>query len=497
MGVTWTVPAALWLLVAIPFVWIAPRFGRTTFNSRQRAVQAAIRSLLLAALTLAIARPVIATGSSRQSIVYLVDVSHSISGHAIEDAATRIDDLDRHVRPAHSRIVAFGANAVLVDSTAALRQLAQVDVAKPNGPAVDRSESDLDAGLAAARAELAPGHVPRIVLFTDAQPTAGDVGAAVGRLAAEHVPVSVEPMAPRFIGDAWVDALDVPAQVGAGATFATTISLASQREVTGTIELRVNGKSVARAPVTLSKGVTPVTVDAAIDTAGAQVIEAVLSVPNDPLAPNNSLSRAIWISPHPKVLYVEGTPASAHYLASALTQSGYEVAVKPPTALPVTAAALDPWDVVILSDLARAAISDAAMLALTDWVEKEGGGLLVAGGESVFGEGGYRKTALERLTPVTFERKDELQVGRPGGRRRHDRRTVGGHPHLQRSVRVGRAASQRGQEPRRHPQEDRRDRARWTHTHFSCGRAGLSGASQRQSAREARDSAVRRAVLPR
>ena len=51
-----------------------------------------------------------------------------------------------------------------------------------------------------------------------------------------------------------------------------------------------------------------------------------------------------------------------------------------------------------------------SMAALTDWVEKGGGGLLVAGGESVFGESGYRKTPIERLTPVTFERKDEPEV---------------------------------------------------------------------------------------
>ena len=38
-------------------------------------------------------------------------------------------------------------------------------------------------------------------------------------------------------------------------------------------------------------------------------------------------------------------------------------------------------------------------------------GLLLAGGEAVFGEGGgYRKTAIERLMPVTFERKDEPEV---------------------------------------------------------------------------------------
>src|SRR3954447_18248801 len=51
--VTWTAPVALWLLAAVPLVWLAPLVARTTFNRRQRTVQAAIRSLLLAALALA------------------------------------------------------------------------------------------------------------------------------------------------------------------------------------------------------------------------------------------------------------------------------------------------------------------------------------------------------------------------------------------------------------------------------------------------------------
>jgi uncharacterized protein (DUF58 family) len=57
------------------------------------------------------------------------------------------------------------------------------------------------------------------------------------------------------------------------------------------------------------------------------------------------------------------------------------------------------------------------MSALAEWVEHDGGGVLIAGGESVYGEdgtpgstGGYRHTELERLMPVTFERKDEPEV---------------------------------------------------------------------------------------
>ena len=159
---TWTAPAALWLLAAVPLVWLALAVARTNFNRRQRWLQASVRSLMLIALAAALARPMLATSSSRESIVYAVDVSYSVSSTAIESAAKRIDDLNAALRPSHFRIVAFGASAAAMDDTAALRQLARSDAraAGPTAATVDRRGTDLEAALGAARAELAAGSVP-------------------------------------------------------------------------------------------------------------------------------------------------------------------------------------------------------------------------------------------------------------------------------------------------------------------------------------------------
>ena len=96
---------------------------------------------------------------------------------------------------------------------------------------------------------------------------------------------------------------------------------------------------------------------------------------------------------------------------------------------------------------------------------------------------------------MTFERKDEPEVAliivldrswsmagssmelckaaAAGGGRRDDRRAVARRPHVQRSVRLGRHAAQRRQEPRRHQAEDRRDRAGRPHADLSRRRAGV------------------------
>jgi uncharacterized membrane protein len=102
--------------------------------------------------------------------------------------------------------------------------------------------------------------------------------------------------------------------------------------------------------------------------------------------------------------------------APALAQSGMRVTVARPQALPRAEEAFDAWDVVVLSNVGRALLSTETMAALSSWVEDRGGGLLLVGGNAVFGEGldgtqnGYRRSELERVLPVTFDRDDEPDV---------------------------------------------------------------------------------------
>jgi len=427
MDVSLTAPGALWLLAAVPLVWLARRFGRTNFNPRQQVLQAVCRSLLLAVLALALARPVISMGSSRMAVVYLVDVSHSVASRAITEAAARIDQLNTEAKPAHWRIVAFGADATVMESTAALRELAALDPASPKSP-VRRDTTDIERALRQARSELLPGHVPGFVLFSDGRPTAGDVSEAIASLVAEGIPVSVVPLPARDVGDAWVDGVRWPPRLTAGALTPVVVTIGSQRAVNALVELRAGGvrpgsdrgqtpgRVLASKAVTLAVGLTPVALDVTFEAPGSQAIEAIVSMPADPLAANNRLAMEALVRQRPRVLYVEGASGSTKYLQGALEGSGFEVGVRSPSGLPSTAADLDPWDVLILSDVARTAMSDKAMAAIGQWVEQGGGGLLVAGGDAVYGEGsrtgpaGYRNTEIERLTPVTFERKDEPEV---------------------------------------------------------------------------------------
>jgi Ca-activated chloride channel homolog len=402
-AITWTTPSALWLLLAVPVLFWLQRHARTTFNSRQRRVQTALRALILTSLALALARPVIATRTSRLSIVYAVDVSHSIGTPGIEQAAARIDALNAQLKPSHWRIVAFGGTPHTLPDTAALRQVAQID---PAADRFDRGHTDLERALEAARGALEPGDVPRIVLFSDGREVAGNVREAIQRLVATRIPLSVEPLAPRALGDTWIDAIGVPERVTAGALFTATIDISSQRDATSTITVRAGSAVLASRTVAITKGRNPVPLDLQVEAPGTVAIEANIATPGDPLNGNDMLTREVHVETRPRILYVEGTPQSARYLTGALKASGFDVTPAAAASLPPTPSGLNPYDVVILSDVAARSIPHASMSAIETYVERDGGGLLIAGGDAVFGEGGYRETGLERLAPVTFERRD-------------------------------------------------------------------------------------------
>ena len=230
-----------------------------------------------------------------------------------------------------------------------------------------------------------------------------------------------------------------------------------------------------------------------------------MTVPGDPLAANNTLDRGVVGRIRaPKVLYVEGTPASARYLSA----RAHRIRLRRHRAAARRACRRR------RRSSSRATSSCSATCARRGHSRRVDGGAVRLGGERAAAgcwspaarrcsaKAGYRKT------PTRAAHAGDLRAaGRAGGRADPRARSVVEHgrrrrwicarprrrrrstcmtdeqsrrrPHLQRQVQLGRHAAQRRQEPRRDPQEDRRDRAGRPHADFPGRRAGLSRARKR------------------
>jgi len=74
--------------------------------------------------------------------------------------------------------------------------------------------------------------------------------------------------------------------------------------------------------------------------------------------------------------------------------------------VPATAEGLADYAAVILSDVQRNTLRDAQLEACDRYVADLGGGLIMAGGEAMYGVDGFADTPIERLLPATFSMKD-------------------------------------------------------------------------------------------
>ena len=101
-------------------------------------------------------------------------------------------------------------------------------------------------------------------------------------------------------------------------------------------------------------------------------------------------------------------------LAGAVRQAQLDLDRLPPQNVPQQGDELGRYDALVLSNVPVALLSLAALGAIGHYVHDDGGGLLVVGGDQSFIPGGYAKTPLEEVLPVTSigreTRKPELAM---------------------------------------------------------------------------------------
>jgi uncharacterized membrane protein len=110
-----------------------------------------------------------------------------------------------------------------------------------------------------------------------------------------------------------------------------------------------------------------------------------------------------------RMLYLEGDACSPKYVAGALAAVGIE-AVQPPPEGPLDVRGVDG---IVLSDVTAARLGAANAQTIADAVTR-GVGLLLVGGWTSFGRGGWAGTPLANISPVTMETGDD-RVNVPAG----------------------------------------------------------------------------------
>lgn len=414
-------PRALVLLALLPLTLAAAARSLADLPRAQLVLSGAVRSLVLASLVLALADPARTTERTRTAVVFLVDVSDSITDAALARATDRVREALAARGDSEALVVTFAGEArrVPIDDDAASLVLARHE---------DGSATDLGAALRLALALLPEGHLGRIVVFSDGAETEPGSLAQLDAIEARgvHVYAALDDEGPP--ADVAVAGLDLPAHVRVGESFAVRVRLRATQPAHVRLRLYQNGLLnglEGTREIDLPRGSTDVEIRSVVHVAGPVTYRATLTAEHasdDRFPENDALERAVVVPGRPRVLYVEGAPAGPLPLARALETAELDVEVRSPRAFPTSLPELSAFDFVVLSDTPADAVSSEQQ-ALVERYVRAGGGFLMAGGAHAFGLGGWEGTRLERILPVRMDperRRDqpslalELVIDRSG-----------------------------------------------------------------------------------
>jgi uncharacterized membrane protein len=421
-------PRMLGIALLVPyFLWVIGR-SLADLPWPQRIMSVLLRVAFIGLLALGLAR--LATTSTQEKVctVFMVDVSESVPDESLMDARAEIQKaLDGRPKDDLVRVITFSRRPVVVPLEDTATQAPELVRHESLDPPTDKAlagkrrgldaGTDLSAALQLAYGLYPAGYLRRAVVLSDGVQTDGDLLAEANRAHEFGVKVFMHPYTRPVPGEVALRDLRVPDKVRVGEPFDLHANVFSSRAQKLKATLKqgeaINGLDGVKF-VDVKPGDNDVTFKSVVRVAG-EVTYALdlMDIPEDRFKENNRYAVSVAVPGKPAVLYVEGDPRRATYLASALSAQEFDVDVRSPRELPSSLRELERYDFVILSDAPAEAVSLTQQDAIEAYVRDLGGGFLFAGGEAGYGLGGWYHSTIERILPVRMDsekRRDEPGV---------------------------------------------------------------------------------------
>jgi uncharacterized membrane protein len=401
-------------------------FGFATARSARSAGLVAFRAAALGVLALILLNPVRVGQAKRAgplpSAIFLIDQSRSMSlesptsrAQAVEQIIGRCDALLPAERRPNIQKYGFGRELVALSKSEKF-------------PRSDADETRLAQALEQLPSRMGSTLPFGVFVFSDGRSTesvsAETIGHAYKTLG---VPIHVVPVGdPRISGDVAVQDIDAPRHARPGTRVPVRITLRSRGYAGERAELSIRaaaepkGDPLATLPITLSDGEQAQELVVEADRAKGALFAQVNPMPHEAIATNNRV--AFQIMPREsklRVIYMEGTPPPEyHFIQDALeedpdidcaslyvddqytAQPLLRRVDEPSRGFPSTREELLSYDVVICSDIARAAFTPEQLAWTVELVSKRGGGFVMIGGHTSFGAGGWDQTVWDGIIPV-------------------------------------------------------------------------------------------------
>jgi Mg-chelatase subunit ChlD len=406
----------VWLLLLIPLAaaWIA-------WPLPNRGLKI-LRAVIFLLVVLALAQLAIKLPDRAGTVIVVADRSESMPQNS--DAAEKeiISLLHKAMGPRDQLgVVAFGQDAVVEQSP----QRAEFGGFTAQ---VGADHSSLNDAIESALSLIPPDGGGRILVLSDGKWTGKDPAAAAARAAGRGVAVDFRLLARPQVSDLAIQSFLTPQSVQPGQAFVLSAWVQSPGDQQIQYQLKRGDEILSSGTKQISAGLTRLMFR---DRAGkAGVNEYTLNVNSgtgilpvssgetnethgqdarattDPIPENNTARALVGIEGAKPILIVSSAGENSG-LVKLLRGGLIDVVGKTPTQCNWSLESLSQFSSVILENVPAGQIGMSGMETLASWVEETGSGLAMTGGQKSYGPGGYFKSPLERVMPVSMEMRRE------------------------------------------------------------------------------------------
>ncbi len=372
------------LLAAVPLIWAA-----LSWRGARRRTALVLKALAFASVLAALAEPQLTVYESKVALAVLADTSASVS----DDDLKRVSAIASRVESARGRhwvqVLPFASATRPVEEKE--RAGGAFKLGQTKGDA--GRETNLEAAVREGIASLPAGRVPRVLLISDGNENYGSVARAVWQARQLGVPIDTIPLKGRPKPNLLLESVSIPPHAFAGERFPIDVTVTAPHRTRASVEIAADGKNLGSSQVSLDPGVNRLTVHASVTSTGAVDLSGRLTSGLGEVR----FAQAVALR-RPRVLFVsEDPPGTEEHIARTLQAAQFEVV----RATAVPAADLGDYQLIVLNNQNLDAIAAPKKAALEEFT-KQGGGLLVIGGErNVYvDKKGAPEDAIERTLPA-------------------------------------------------------------------------------------------------
>ena len=399
-------PWAFLLLLVTPWIWWMAVAGYAGLSKARTVMSLLVRLSLVGLFVILIAEPRAVRTRDVLSVVYVVDISDSVdqsTDRALEFVAKTVNEKPEEDE---AGLIVFGRDAAVE-----LPPRISFPFENVVNSRIQRDATNLEQALALAAAMLPEENRGRIVLVSDGTETAGNLRDIVDDLKSRGIGVDVLPIGYEYDKEVYLERLDLPSFVKVGENYKASIVLSALSGGEGRLVVRENNQSepIYDEVVKYKQGKNRIELPIQLREPGYYEYKATL-LPNegeDNLTTNNEVVNFLFIEGEGKVLLVVD-PEAVDDSDYALLQKTIEatersVEVRSAYNFPRDSLSLMPYDAVIFVNVAKDSFDSVQLNSLHDSVFNLGIGFMMVGGKNSFGPGGYHRSVVEDVLPVTMD----------------------------------------------------------------------------------------------